>query len=251
MTTRIEEFPTAEPIQAKIRLAVGNVAVKLADVDAVTVRIAANAADPLSASPFASLFNLFAPNLGPQRDVDANLVAQATTVTFEDGVLTVQPTFRHFSMDIEVTAPTGSDLTVRTGSGRVVVTGEAGQAKLSTGTGDIGLETATGSVEIKTGSGNVTLGETVSEVVARSGSGDVRVFDAISGTLNLVSGSGDLTVGIHHGTRAQLDLFAASGKTRSDLDVVADKPADQDAEIHDLVVNGRTGSGNAWVTSAA
>lgn len=183
---------------------------------------------------------------------------------------------------VTVSAPAGSRLAARTGSGDVTVTGTAAWAAVRTGSGQVRAGDVDGDADVTTGSGDVDLGAVggrgrvrtgsggvriaavrgttevrassgdvhVTEVAAdlgvRTGSGAITVRDASAGRLDLTTGSGDLTVGVHGGVAAQLDLSSGSGRARSELDVGAVAPEASGT----LTVKGRTGSGDVLVTRA-
>ncbi len=189
---------------------------------------------------------------------------------------------RAVPLAVSVSAPAGSRLAVRTGSGDVHVTGTAGwtavrtgsgeirtgaihgNADITTGSGDVELGALAGRARVRTGSGavtvagtagpteirassgDVTVGGVGADLEVRTGSGEVTITDARSGRLELTTGSGELRVGVHPGVRAQLDLSSGSGRARSELDVGLLAP-EQGAP---LVVRGRTGSGDVLVTRA-
>ena len=183
---------------------------------------------------------------------------------------------------VTVTAPVGSRLAARTGSGDVTVSGTAGWAAVRTGSGRVELGPVDGDADVTTGSGDVEIGavagrgrvrtgsggvrvaavhgptevrassgdvevlEVAADLGVRTGSGGVAVRDARSGRLDLTTGSGDLRIGVHGGVAARLDLSSGSGRARSELDVGSVAPA----EPGTLTVKGRTGSGDVLVTRA-
>jgi hypothetical protein len=190
---------------------------------------------------------------------------------------------RNVALAVKVHAPAGSHVEVRAGAADVTVTGSAGRVDLLTGSGEVKLDRADGSATIRTGSGAVKLGPTLGglqlrsgsghveassiagsatlatgtgdvwlgavsgEVMARTGSGDLSVADAGSGTLDLITGSGEVRIGIRGGTAAELDLTSSAGRVSSELDV-ADAAPEGGVK---LKVRARTGTGNAVVTRAA
>ncbi|MGW4400484.1 DUF4097 family beta strand repeat-containing protein [Amycolatopsis nivea] len=190
---------------------------------------------------------------------------------------------RNVPVAVTVHAPAGSHLEVRAGSADVTVTGAAGRADILTGSGEVSLERADGAATIRTGTGAVKLGPTLAglqlrsgsgsveaasiagpatlgtgtgnvwlgavegDVMARTGSGDLSVADAASGSLELITGSGEVRVGIRSGVRAEVELASAAGRVSSELDVSDTPPEDAVA----LKVRARTGTGNAVVTRAA
>lgn len=190
---------------------------------------------------------------------------------------------RNVALSVTVRAPAGSHVEVRAGAADVTVTGSAGRVDLLTGSGEVKLDRADGSATIRTGSGGVKLGPTLGglqlrsgsghveassiagsatlatgtgdvwlgavsgEVMARTGSGDLSVADAASGSLDLITGSGEVRIGIRGGTAAEVDLTSSAGRVSSELDV-ADAAPEGGVK---LKVRARTGTGNAVVTRAA
>lgn len=190
---------------------------------------------------------------------------------------------RNVPLAVIVRAPVGSHVTVRAGAAEVAVTGSAGRADLLTGSGTVTLERADGSATVRTGSGavklgpalgglqlrsgsgnieaaslagsatlvtgtgDVWLGAVAGEVMARTGSGDLSVADAASGSLDVITGSGEVRIGIRGGVAAEIDLTSAAGKVSSELDVADNAPEGGVT----LRVRARTGSGDAVVTRAA
>ncbi|WP_370948236.1 DUF4097 domain-containing protein [Amycolatopsis sp. cg5] len=190
---------------------------------------------------------------------------------------------RNIPLSVTVHAPAGSHLEVRAGAAEVKVTGAAGRADILTGSGEVSVERADGTATIRTGTGNIKLGPALSglqlrtgsgdveasslagsatlatgtgdvwlgavagDVMARSGSGDLSVAEAASGSLELITGSGEVRVGIRGGVAAEIDLSSGAGQVSSEIDVADSAPAGSVA----LKVRARTGSGNAVVTRAA
>ena len=190
---------------------------------------------------------------------------------------------RNVALAVKVHAPAGSHVEVRAGAADVTVSGSAGRVDLLTGSGEVKLDRADGSATIRTGSGGVKLGPTLGglqlrsgsghveassiagsatlatgtgdvwlgavsgEVMARTGSGDLSVADAASGSLDLITGSGEVRIGIRGGTAAEVDLTSSAGRVSSELDVADTAP---EGGVK-LKVRARTGTGNAVVTRAA
>ncbi|MEC3977508.1 DUF4097 family beta strand repeat-containing protein [Amycolatopsis sp. H20-H5] len=189
---------------------------------------------------------------------------------------------RKTPLSVLVEAPAGSHLDVRAGAADVKVTGTAGRTNLATGSGEITLERADGATVVRTGSGaiklgpvlsglqlrtgsgdveaaslagsatvatgtgDIWLGEVAGDVLVRSGSGDLAVAEAASGSLELITGSGEVRIGIRAGVAAEVDLTSSSGTVSSELDF-GDTPPEGDVPLR---VRGRTGSGNAVLTAA-
>ncbi|MEU4803357.1 DUF4097 family beta strand repeat-containing protein [Actinosynnema sp. NPDC023587] len=211
------------------------------------------------------------------RDARVELVGQRLRVASSDSLA-----LRAVPLSVVVRAPNGTHVTAKTGAADVTVTGTAGKLDVKTGTGDVtadradspsqvdsasgkvrlgpmlgGLRAKTGAGDIEvssvggstvlfTGTGDVWLGAVQSDVQVRTGSGDVTVADAAAGRIQLGTGSGDVRVGVRSGVAAKVDLVSTSGSARSDLDVSRTPPRTEPT----LVVTGRTGSGDALVTTS-
>ncbi|MGH3519452.1 MAG: DUF4097 family beta strand repeat-containing protein [Haloechinothrix sp.] len=210
-------------------------------------------------------------------------VAQAAIDMVGNRLIVRAPTplpLRHIPLALTVRAPTGSNLKIKTSSAAVTVRGAADRVDIATGSGDIELGGTQGSVTVRSGSGGITLGSvpgtlqlrtsggevraaslsgsaTVAtgtsgvwvgvadgDVLARSGSGDITVADAGAGSVELLSGSGEVRIGVRAGVVAEIDLSSGSGTVSSELDV-SDTPPDDDVALR---VRARTGSGRAVVT---
>ncbi|MGH3916482.1 MAG: DUF4097 family beta strand repeat-containing protein [Pseudonocardiaceae bacterium] len=140
---------------------------------------------------------------------------------------------------------------VRTGSGDVQLGAVLGRLRARTGSGDVDVVALADSADagvstVQTGSGGVRLGAVGHDVNVRTGSGDLTVVDASAGGIDLITGSGQLRVGIHAGVQAEVDVSSGSGRARSDLPV-GGQPIEGDVRLR---VRARTGSGDALVTSA-
>lgn len=220
-------------------------------------------------------------------DLGAEAV-RATEVRWSEARLVVRSPstlpLRIVPLVLTVAAPARSRITLRTGSGEITVTGQAGTASVHTGSGDVALDDVAGNLEVSTGSGRATVGAVTgrlqaksgsgdlslaelhgpaqlragsgdlrlglvrADLQARTGSGDLVVHDAESGTYDLTTGSGELRIGVHAGVAARLDLRSGSGRVRSDLDVNdSAPPSDGSAKLD---IHGRTGNGDVLVTRA-
>ncbi|MDR7300628.1 DUF4097 family beta strand repeat-containing protein [Haloactinomyces albus] len=189
---------------------------------------------------------------------------------------------RTVPLSITVQAPADSQVGVRTGAGAVSVTGTASRMRIQTGSGSVSTDRTAGHATVRTGSGQLRLGAMPSGVEARSGSGDVEiasldapssvvtgsggvwigtvhadvlvrsgsgsttVAEAVAGQVELITGSGGLRIGVRKGVHAEVDLTSSTGSADSELEVSTERPSGEPA----LRVFGRTGSGEALVTSA-
>lgn len=190
---------------------------------------------------------------------------------------------RNVPLAVTVQLPTSSNVGVRAGSGTVTVNGTAGRIDVHTGSGDVTLDGAEGAVAVHTGTGSIRLGPAPSgvrlrsgsgdveasavegsatlatgtgdvwlgsvagEVLLRSSSGDLTVADAESGSVEAITGSGEIRIGVRAGVAAEIDLSSGAGSVSSELDV-ADTPPHTPVALR---VRARSGAGNAMVTRAS
>lgn len=215
-------------------------------------------------------------------DPSAEAVAQAR-VDFGGGALAVRSAsgghLRAVPIAVVVHAPAGSSVTAGTSNAGVAVAGRADKVEVGTGAGEIRVEQADGAVRLtsgtgairlgpapagghlRTGSGEIDvtalggpstvatsggmirLGTVTGDLSLRTGTGDIVVREAVSGAVELTSGSGNFRIGV--AGPAEFDLVSSSSLARSEIPVtqrpVADVP---------LRVTGRTGSGTILVHKA-
>lgn len=102
-------------------------------------------------------------------------------------------------LDVLVTVPVRSDVSVRTGSADVTLTGTFGNGQLKSGSGDVVVDTVEGPLLVETGSGDVRVESARAELKAKSGSGDIMVVTAAATTM-VSTGSGDVQLVSTSGT---------------------------------------------------
>jgi len=133
-----------------------------------------------------------------------------------------------------------------TASGDIAVRSVTGNARISTASGNANIGQLDGDLKFQAASGGVTIGELRGNAAAQTASGSVAVVAAITGGFIAKTSSGEVEVGIPHGTAARLDLITGSGIVSNGLET-SDGPADGDEK---LVVHARTGSGDISVRRA-
>ncbi|MFC7616834.1 DUF4097 family beta strand repeat-containing protein [Actinokineospora soli] len=150
---------------------------------------------------------------------------------------------------------------VGTGAGEITVEEATGPLRLTSGTGPIRvgvaaagghLRSASGELEVgtlrasstvATSGGSVRLGTVAGDALVRTGTGDVVIREAVSGAIELTSGSGSFRVGL--GAPAEIDLVSTSSLARSEAPITQKRVPDVP-----LRVTGRTGSGTILVHKA-
>jgi DUF4097 and DUF4098 domain-containing protein YvlB len=287
--SRRENFAASGPLDIDVTITSGRVTVHLVDEPLAGVEIVHEPGNenPLMQS-LASIMEWVNDRFGDPTAANAeaakaaiddsriSLTGQRLVVSGPKGRLRMVP------LSVTVRAPSGSQVSVRSGSADVTVTGSAGKCTIETGSGEIavdradgyasvaagsgslrlgpmlgGLKARSGSGEIEvssvggpttvsTGSGDVWFGAVQDSVTAKTGSGDLTIADAATGDIDLTTGSGEIRVGVRAGTSAMIDLVSRSGQARSELDV--QEPPRADAPK--IRLRARTSSGNAVVTSA-
>ncbi|MDQ4084663.1 MAG: DUF4097 domain-containing protein [Actinomycetota bacterium] len=126
-------------------------------------------------------------------------------------------------LHLDITAPHGSRLNVRSDSADISARGTYGESRVTSGSGGVSVERLTGSAQVRSGSGDVHVDATDDDLTVGTGSGDVHIGDAkaavtvqsgsgnvavesVDGALKAQTGSGDIEVG-----RAGGDVKAQSG----------------------------------------
>ncbi|MDX2381007.1 MAG: DUF4097 family beta strand repeat-containing protein [Acidimicrobiia bacterium] len=186
-------------------------------------------------------------------------------ITHTDGVVTIDGG----SGSLGVSVPEGADVFIGSISGRVDVTGRAGDVAVVTTSGRVRVEAAR-SVDVRTKSGRVEVGEVELECCARSTSG--RVVVERCGSADLASRSGQIRAGNVHGPvgahcvsgRISIGLATAADVTAETLSGRIEISVPAGVRVHrtstvppieprpadtDCVVAARSGSGRVEITT--
>lgn len=135
---------------------------------------------------------------------------------------------------------------VDTSAGNVRIGAVDGPAVAKTSTGELTVGEVTGDLRLASSHGDITVERASSSVVARTAAGNVRVDHVVRGRVQLDTSYGDVTVGVHDGTAAWLDLSSRSGRVHSELAAsTAPREGDETVEIR-----GRTQFGDILVRRA-
>ncbi|MGH3837453.1 MAG: DUF4097 family beta strand repeat-containing protein [Pseudonocardiaceae bacterium] len=297
---RKQDFECAGPIDISVELDSGRLDIQLEKDTEGTVRpgVAVQVrADPAGQPPWtagiAGLLSWLGEQTGgaPPGELAAEAVRR-TVIDFTGHRLTVRSPrdfpLRAVPLTIQISAPSGSSITARSGSADIAVDGMADRFDASTGSGQVRAQRCTGPTDVRTGSGDVRLGSVLGRLRVRTGSGEVEVISiegaagaacggtvqtgsgdvrlgAVTHDMSARTGSGDLTV--VDASAGGLELTTGSGQlrvgihpgVRAELDVSSgsgharsDLPVGGPPTEGDvpLRVRARTGSGDALVTSA-
>lgn len=185
------------------------------------------------------------------------------------------------AIDVEVTLPSGTPLTISSHTADVTVTGRCGNADIASGASEVNAEYVDGDLRLRYGSGNCHIERVTGSVQTRSGSGTAR-FDEVGGTLtsacgsgqldvgtargavrfragsggatlgaiyddvDLACGSGEISIGVPAGVSARLDLTTGSGRLDPQLAISQTSTAGSRA----ITIRARTGSGDVHLFRA-
>jgi len=145
--------------------------------------------------------------------------------------------------------------TVGTADGSAEITADHGQIRIGTVTGDAVLKASHGSVQIgesggdleaKLSYGDLDIAQALGSVTAKTAYGSISLHEVSSGSVQIESGYGQVTVGIRPGVAAWLDLSSKSGHVRNQLDGDT-APAESEQTV---AVRARTQAGNITVQRA-
>jgi DUF4097 and DUF4098 domain-containing protein YvlB len=115
---------------------------------------------------------------------------------------------RRVSISWEVTAPRGTSLTVKTGSGSHEIGAFVGPVTATSGSGSISIGATGGTVDVRTGSGSIDVDGARDRVNASSGSGSIEL-GTVSGKVSIDTGSGSISV--RDAPDATVDVTTGSG----------------------------------------
>jgi Putative adhesin len=128
--------------------------------------------------------------------------------------------------DLWVRAMNGN-VTVAKADGGVEITADHGQIRIGTVTGDAILKASHGSVTVGESSGDLEarlsygdleITKALASVEAKTAYGSIQLSEVSSGSVQVESGYGQVTVGVQPGVPAWLDLSSKNGHVRNGLD---------------------------------
>ena len=142
--------------------------------------------------------------------------------------------------DLWVRAMNGN-VTVANADGGVEITADHGQIRIGTVTGDAILKASHGSVTIgesggdldaKLSYGDLQITKALASVAAKTAYGSIGLFEISSGSIQVESGYGTVTIGVRPGIPAWLDLSSKDGRVRNELDGDrAPEPSEQSVAV--------------------
>ncbi|WP_277681229.1 DUF4097 family beta strand repeat-containing protein [Saccharomonospora azurea] len=268
---RTQTFDAAGPVELDVEVTAGTVEVRLTGDSGVTVEVRrTQAGAPPWADSAAGVLNWVGEMFGGQIGTfpsPADTVGEARIEQLGERIVVRGPkTAPPMASPLAVTvrAPEGSHVRARTKTAAVAVRGTSHRVDISTGSGSVTLDHVTDSATVRTSSGEVDvatlagpatvnagsarvrLGTVSDAVLVRTTSSEITVGDAAAGSVEAISGTGDIRVGVRHDVTAEIDLSSGGGTVHSELDV-ADVPPEESTE---LTIRARSGAGRVTVARA-
>lgn len=145
--------------------------------------------------------------------------------------------------------------TVGTADGTVEITADHGQIRIGTVTGhavlksthgSIRIDECSGDLEARLSYGDLEITRALASVTAKTAYGSIQLRDVSSGSIQLESGFGGVSIGVRPGIPAWLDLSSKEGRVRNELD--GDRAPE--ASEQTVAVRARTSFGDITISHA-
>ncbi|MCD2443332.1 DUF4097 domain-containing protein [Agromyces sp. SYSU K20354] len=145
--------------------------------------------------------------------------------------------------------------TVGTADGGIEITADHGQIRVGAVAGDAILKASHGTImigesggdlEAKLSYGDLEIRNALASVTAKTAYGAIELEEVSSGSIEVESGYGQVTIGVRPGVPAWLDLFSKDGHVRNQLD--GDRAPD--ASEQTVAVRARTQHGDITIQRA-
>jgi len=145
--------------------------------------------------------------------------------------------------------------TLGTAEGSVEITADHGQIRVGTVTGDAILKASHGAIVVgesggdldaKLSYGDLEIRTALASVAAKTAYGAIQLREVSSGSIQVESGYGQVTIGVRPGVPAWLDLASKEGHVRNELD--GDRAPDQSEQS--IAVRARTQYGDINIRRA-
>jgi hypothetical protein len=136
-------------------------------------------------------------------------------------------------------------------SGDLRMRGEiAGNASIKTVSGDADLDRVDGDMSAQTVSGDLRIGPVAGSADTKTVSGDIRFQSITAGDVRFTSVSGDVEIGIAHGSAVDVDAGSTSGDLSSEVPLASEPLPGEGDPAPTVVLRGRTVSGDVKVFRA-
>jgi DUF4097 and DUF4098 domain-containing protein YvlB len=277
-------FDTPTPIDLAINLPVGAIEIIASDrADTVVTIVPTNpdkavdrrGADETTVEFDGQRLTILGPKprlsfIGPTESVDVRVeLPSGSRLTAEISVGGIRTEGRLDATRVKGTTgavdlDTTGDLWLRAGHGNATIGRVDGSAEITADHGQVRLDAVTGDAIIKSSHGSITVGESGGELDAKLSYGDLEIGAALasvaaktaygsiqlrevsSGSIELESGFGQVTVGVRPGAPAWLDLSSKEGRVRNQLG--AERAPDENESV--VSVRARTQFGDITIQRA-
>ncbi|MFE7160856.1 DUF4097 family beta strand repeat-containing protein [Streptomyces sp. NPDC057636] len=197
----MQKFDTSSPITATLDIPAGRIQFIAADRTDTTVEI-----------------------LPADKSKSCDLkAAEQTTVTYADGVLRIEAAAaknrilgNSGSVEVTVQLPTGSHIEAKTAAAELRGVGRLGDVTLDSAQGPVKLD-ETASARLTLQAGDILIGRLNGPAHISTQKGDLNITEATSGTVELRTESGDITIGAARGVSAALDAGTTYGRIHNTL----------------------------------
>ncbi|MFE7445749.1 DUF4097 family beta strand repeat-containing protein [Streptomyces chartreusis] len=195
------DTPTPAPISAVLNIPAGRIQIIAADRTDATVEI--RPADP-----------------SKSRDTKT---AEQTEITYTDGILRIhapEPDNQLLgpagSVEITIQLPAGSRIEAKTAAAELRTVGRLGDVTFDGAYRHTKIDEAVG-VRLTATDSDIEIGRLTGPAQITTARGAIRITEAVTGTLELRTQSGDITVGAATGVSASLDASTGYGRISNSL----------------------------------
>ena len=252
-------FTTPEPIDLSMHVPVGFIDIVASDRSDTIVTVAPTdaskatdrrGAEETTVDFAARQLTVTAPRprfsiIGPTESIDVRVeLPSGSRVTIENSVGHIRATGRLGATRIKastggVEVESAGDLWVRAGHGNALIGTVDGTAEITADHGQIRIGTVTGDAVLKASHGAITVGDSGGDLEAKLSYGDLEITTAradvaaktaygtiflgeiSTGSIDVESGYGAVTIGVKPGIPAWLDLSSKQGRVRNELEGAA------------------------------
>jgi DUF4097 and DUF4098 domain-containing protein YvlB len=197
----MQKFDTPTPVSAVLDIPAGRIRFIAADRSDTTVEVL-----PADASK--------------SRDVKA---AEQTTVEYGDGVLRIEAApaknlilGSSGSIEVTIQLPAGSRIEAKAASAEFRGVGRLGDVTFEGAQGTVNLDEAA-SARLTLLAGDVSVGRLGGPAEISTQKGDIHIAEAVRGTVDLRTQSGEISVGAARGVSASLDAGTTYGRIHNAL----------------------------------
>jgi hypothetical protein len=196
----MQKFDTTGPVSVVLDIPAGSVRL-----------IATDRAD--------TVVEVLAADASKKRDAKA---AEQTTVECRDGVLRIATAEAgkvlgsSGSLQVTIELPAGSHVEGKAGAAELYTTGRLGDLAFEGGYRTVEIDEAA-SARLKVHMGEVSIGRLTGPAQIHNGKGDITVAEAVSGTVEVSTDMGNLSVAAAHGVSATLDAGTSYGRVSNSL----------------------------------